>query len=199
MMFPELEATTFLIPLHTMTPTTARQNRPEPGRAANAFVTFRFAERSLTCDQAMKSALDTYTFTQAVLAAYGKEVGHGTSRWRTISPWKSLVSGLPHWRQRHIVKLDKNISRSVAGELASVKRAAILKAEAGVGTKKKKDVLFEAAQEEFLKWGETNKKPRTVRSYRHISRNSPSRFPVSGSAKFTILTLSATNAPERRP
>ena len=34
---------------------------------------------------------------------------------------------------RHVMRLGKNINRTVAGELANVKRAAILKGEAGIG------------------------------------------------------------------
>ena len=41
---------------------------------------------------------------------------------------------------RHVVKLGKGISRTVAGELATVKRAAILKGEAGIGKKRKVQV-----------------------------------------------------------
>jgi integrase len=65
--------------------------------------------------------------------------------------------------QRFVARLGKNISRSVAAELASVKRAAILKGEAGI--RKKKDVTFEKAKQAFLDWAITNKRPRTVRVY----------------------------------
>ncbi len=44
--------------------------------------------------------------------------------------------------QRHQVKLGKGISRSVAAEIAQVKRAAILKGEAGIG-RKRKDIAFD--------------------------------------------------------
>ena len=43
--------------------------------------------------------------------------------------------------QRHVTKLGKGINRTVAGELASVKRSAILRGEHGIG-KKKKDLSF---------------------------------------------------------
>src|SRR2546426_5284105 len=59
----------------------------------------------------------------------------------------------------HRERLGKNINRSVAGEIAAVKRAAILKGEAGIG-KKKKDLLYDDARNEFLKWVKANKKPR---------------------------------------
>jgi len=66
---------------------------------------------------------------------------------------------------RHVVRLGKGISRSVAKELASVQRGAILKGEAGIG-KKRKDVSFDKAKTAFLDWAITNKRPRTVRVYR---------------------------------
>jgi integrase len=67
--------------------------------------------------------------------------------------------------KRYQIKLGKHISKSVAKELALVKRAQILKGEAGIGNKRK-DCMFEKAAEEFLKWTVANKKPRTIRTYR---------------------------------
>ncbi len=66
---------------------------------------------------------------------------------------------------RHVVRLGKGIGRSVASEIAQVKRGAILKGEAGIG-KKRKDIAFEEAAERFVLWGQTTNRPRTVRSYR---------------------------------
>ncbi len=66
---------------------------------------------------------------------------------------------------RHQIKLGKHISRSVAKELALVKRTQILKSEAGIGNKRK-DCSFMKAKEEFLKWTVANKRPRTLRTYR---------------------------------
>jgi integrase len=71
-----------------------------------------------------------------------------------------------HRGQRHVVRLGKNISRTVAGELARVQRGAILKGEAGIGGPKRKDLSLDKAAEEFLAWAEANKRPRTVRTYR---------------------------------
>jgi len=71
-----------------------------------------------------------------------------------------------HEGRRHQVRLGKGISRTAAGELASVKRAAILKGEAGIGGPKRKDVAFDRAADEFMKWAGANKRPRTVRTYR---------------------------------
>ena len=66
--------------------------------------------------------------------------------------------------QRHAVRLGKNISRSVAGELANVKRAGILKGEAGIG-KKRKDSSFDKAKDAYLVWMSSNTRPRTQRVY----------------------------------
>jgi len=71
-----------------------------------------------------------------------------------------------HDGRRHVARLGKSISRTVAGELASVKRAAILKGEAGIGGRKRKDLLFDKAADEFLVWTEANKRRRTLRTYR---------------------------------
>ena len=65
---------------------------------------------------------------------------------------------------RHVVKLGKNIKRTVAAELANVKRTGILRGEAGIG-KKRKDVPFEKAKQAFTDWMLTNKRPRTMRVY----------------------------------
>lgn len=77
--------------------------------------------------------------------------------------------------QRHAVRLGKNISRSVAGELANVKRAGILKGEAGIG-RKKKDLSFKEAREKFEAWAEANKKPNTVTTYRECLRRLAESF-----------------------
>src|SRR5690349_13723759 len=66
---------------------------------------------------------------------------------------------------RHRVRIGSSISRTVAREIAAVKRGAILRGEAGIGAKKRKDISFEKAVEEFMKWVEANKRPRTVKFY----------------------------------
>jgi len=72
-----------------------------------------------------------------------------------------------HRGTRHAVRLGRNISKSVARELATVQRGAILKGEAGIGPKPKpKDPTFEDAKAEFLKWIEANRKTGTLRGYR---------------------------------
>ena len=71
-----------------------------------------------------------------------------------------------HQGQRHQVRLGRNISRTVARELAVVESAKALKQEAGIGGKKRKDVSFDKAAEEFLKWAEANHRPKSVQNYR---------------------------------
>jgi integrase len=66
---------------------------------------------------------------------------------------------------RHVFKIGKGISRSVAGELATVKRAGVLKGELGLG-RKPQDIVFEEAAELFLAWAAGNKRPQTARNYR---------------------------------
>ena len=46
-----------------------------------------------------------------------------------------------------------------------MKRAAILKGEAGIGGKKRKDVAFDDAAKEFLVWAKAEKKPKTAKLY----------------------------------
>src|SRR2546426_4758689 len=70
-----------------------------------------------------------------------------------------------HEEKRHYVRLGRNISKTVAGEIAKVKRGAILKGEAGIGGPKRADLIFDKAAEEFLAWSEANKRPRTQRTY----------------------------------
>jgi integrase len=71
-----------------------------------------------------------------------------------------------HSGRRHQVRLGRSISRTVAKELAAVERAKALKGEAGIGARKRKDISFEKAQDEFLAWAKANKKPRTAGFYR---------------------------------
>ncbi|MEO7863579.1 MAG: site-specific integrase [Nitrospirales bacterium] len=77
--------------------------------------------------------------------------------------------------QRHAVRLGKNISRTVAGELASVKRAAILKGEHGIG-KKKRDLPFDEARKRFEAWAMANKKLSTTQAYKECLRRLSESF-----------------------
>lgn len=68
--------------------------------------------------------------------------------------------------KRYQRRLGKNISRSVALELAQVVRGQILKGEAGIGGKKRRDIGFDEASEKFLAWATAEKRPNTLRGYR---------------------------------
>jgi integrase len=71
-----------------------------------------------------------------------------------------------HRGERHVARLGKNINRTVARELASVQRSAILRGEAGIGGPKRQDIGFTEAKDEFLTWADANKRRRTARTYR---------------------------------
>ena len=71
-----------------------------------------------------------------------------------------------HDGRRHHARLGKGINRTVAGELASVQRAAILKGEAGIGGPKRKDLVFDKAADEYLAWADANKRSLTAKTYR---------------------------------
>ncbi|MBN2317560.1 MAG: site-specific integrase [Acidobacteria bacterium] len=66
--------------------------------------------------------------------------------------------------QRYQVSLGKGITRTRAQEIASVKRAAILRGEVGIG-RKKKDIPFDTAVESFLAAVKGNIRANTYRSY----------------------------------
>ena len=70
-----------------------------------------------------------------------------------------------HDGRRHYVRLGKGINRTAAGEIARVKRAGILKGEAGIGGPRRRDLAFDKAAEEFMAWAKANKRRRTVRTY----------------------------------
>ena len=71
-----------------------------------------------------------------------------------------------HQGIRHQARLGRNISRTVARELAAVERSKALRQDAGIGGKKRKDISFDKAADEFLKWAEANNRPQTVVNYR---------------------------------
>jgi hypothetical protein len=56
----------------------------------------------------------------------------------SISAAKPGGSTFTHRGERHVARLGKNISRTVAGELARVERAAVLKREAGISKRQAK-------------------------------------------------------------
>jgi len=80
--------------------------------------------------------------------------------------------------ERHVARLGKNISRTVAGELARVERAGVLKGEAGIGKTARKDIVFDKAAEQFSEWAKTNKRPKTRGAMPRASRASRTRSPA---------------------
>jgi hypothetical protein len=66
---------------------------------------------------------------------------------------------------RHQVRLGKDINRTGARELGAVERSKILRGEAGIGGKERRDITFEKASEEFLQWGPGQQAARTVEFY----------------------------------
>jgi hypothetical protein len=76
---------------------------------------------------------------------------------------------------RHVIRLGKNISRSVAKEIAQVKRGAILKGEAGIG-KKARDLSFDDARKKFELWAMVSKKTGTVMDYKECLRRLAESF-----------------------
>jgi hypothetical protein len=70
-----------------------------------------------------------------------------------------------HQGKRTVLRIGKGISRTVAREIAQVKRGEILKGEAGIGPRKRKDPTWEQARDAFLEWAKTNKKPLTTKGY----------------------------------
>jgi hypothetical protein len=50
--------------------------------------------------------------------------------------------------------------------LATVERGKILRGEAGIGGRKRNNIRFDKACEEFLKWTEANHRPQTAVNYR---------------------------------
>ena len=81
-----------------------------------------------------------------------------------------------HMGQRHQARLGKNINRTTAAELATVERAKILRGEAGIGARKRKDISFDKAVDEFLKWAEANHRPQTTVNYRWYIRGLKKSF-----------------------
>ena len=94
---------------------------------------------------------------------------------------------------RHQKRLGKNISRSVALELAQVQRGAILKGEAGIG-KKRKDLPFKDAREKFEAWAAAEKRVTTLRSYRQCCERLAHTF---GDKRLSNITSWAVEAYKR--
>lgn len=77
--------------------------------------------------------------------------------------------------ERYQKRLGKNITRSVALELAQVQRGAILRGELGIG-KKRKDIDFVAARKKFEDWATASKKPGTTHYYKECLRRLSESF-----------------------
>jgi integrase len=89
-----------------------------------------------------------------------------------------------HQGVRHALRLGTNISRTVAWELASVKRGGILKGEAGIG-KKRKDLSFDDARTKFQAWATASKKPGTARAYAECLRRLAESF---GGTRLSLIS-----------
>lgn len=79
-----------------------------------------------------------------------------------------------HNGTRHVCRVGKSISRSVAAEIATTKRAQVIRGEAGI--RKKKDLSFADARKKFETWAEANKKPNTVTTYKECLRRLSESF-----------------------
>jgi hypothetical protein len=66
--------------------------------------------------------------------------------------------------KRYQLSLGRRINRSAALEVASIRRAQILKGEAGI--RRPKEISFPEAKDLFLKWLEANKRANTAKSCR---------------------------------
>ena len=80
-----------------------------------------------------------------------------------------------HNGTRHQERIGRGINKTVAREIAQVKRAEILKGEAGIG-KKRKDISFDEAADKFLDWVKANKRPKTLANFRSCIKNLSSAF-----------------------
>jgi len=103
-----------------------------------------------------------------------------------------------HDGRRHQARLAKDISCTVAGELVRVQRAAVLKGEAGIG-RKRLDIGFDDAKDEFLKWADANKRTRTARTYRQCLEALARSFAGKRLAATAPSTSSTTSGPGSRP
>lgn len=72
-----------------------------------------------------------------------------------------------HAGQRYHARLGKGITRTVAAEIAVLKRGQILRGETGIGPKRRQDLTFDKAREHFLTWVKANRRPKTHKSYSH--------------------------------
>jgi len=104
-----------------------------------------------------------------------------------------------HEEKRHYVRLGRNISKTVAGEIAKVKRGAILKGEAGIGGPKRADLSFDKAAEEVLAWSKANKRLRTQRTYRQCIERLKASFAVRSLSAISAFDLERYKRPVSTP
>jgi len=103
-----------------------------------------------------------------------------------------------HQGERHTLKIGRNIKRRVALEIAGVKRAEILKGEAGIG-RKRRDLSFEKAREHFEKWASANKKTNTVTTYKECLRRLTESFGGKRLSEIVPFHVEATNSDAFKP
>ncbi len=81
-----------------------------------------------------------------------------------------------HQGKRYAITLGRNINRTAAREIASVKRAGILKGEAGITAKAPADLPIEKAVDLFLERNASNLKPLTRLRYKSSLKRIASNF-----------------------
>ncbi len=99
-----------------------------------------------------------------------------------------------HQGKRYQFRLGKDINRTVAAELAQVRRVAVLRGEAGI-SRRKPDIGFDKAADLFLKFVEANRKPKTRKCYGEFvgQRWTPSVGPLGGISKVDSAVLVAAS------
>lgn len=93
-----------------------------------------------------------------------------------------------HEGVRHVFKIGKGISRSVAGEIATTKRTQVLRGEAGIGGKRR-DSSFEDARKKFETWLTTEKRPNTVRRYKQSLKQLARAFGDKRLSQITVWAI----------
>src|SRR5215831_11306993 len=91
---------------------------------------------------------------------------------------------------RYQKRLGKGITRQIAAELATIERGKILRAEAGIG-KKRKDLTFDEAKKKFEDWAKADRKPNTIRSYTACLRYLSNAFSGKRLSEITPWNLEA--------
>src|SRR2546425_11693092 len=81
-----------------------------------------------------------------------------------------------HEEKRHYVRLGRNISKTVAGEIAKVKRGAILKGEAGIGGPERAPLLFYKSAAGIPAPSEGEKRPPNARHHRPSTARLPAHL-----------------------